>query len=120
MLGAAGSIIRTGHFGVWELLRTGHAMPQGITLGLTITAAAKRKTIHFQWLLLADRGGLAPMSEPTASKAALARSPDRPIMATVRGLASAPLTLATARSGAVLSSRIWSSNCRSQMTTTHG
>src|SRR5215510_14036503 len=43
---------------LWSLGIAAHwtAMPQGITLGLTITAAAKRKTIHFQWLLLADRG----------------------------------------------------------------
>src|SRR5262245_44171639 len=67
--------------------------------------------------LMSDRKGipLAPMSEPTASNAALARSPDRPIMATVRGLASAPLTLATARSGVRLSSRIWSSSRRRKM-----
>ena len=68
-------------------------------------------------MVMSDRNGmpLAPMSEPTASNTALARSPDRPIMATVRGLASASLTLATARSCDRLSSRIWSSSRRRRM-----
>ena len=60
--GAAGSVIRTGHFGVSELLRTGHAMPQGITLGLTITAAARRKNHSFS---MASVGGPRGFERPT-------------------------------------------------------